>query len=1171
MKKIVIGFLFTVQLAQADWIVENFETPNQLWRFTSFADQDLEPSRFSYNTSYAADGVYSLRLYGNTWKLEDITDYGISITEQSIWQVAIYTQSIGTIQSFGISDGENTLRYILECYDAPPSEDYWISTYAGWKDTTSQFRTYKLPVGRDWFDRYGGTSPVDITDLLYINDEDTRDGVVYFDQILDITDSEPFPPVVDAGPDQTAEVGQTLTFQATIVDPDSASHTAKWDFGDGAVAEGAIVTHAYAGPGVYRVLFCATDATGRTDCDSLAVNVGPDRDIVASLLFGGDCMLARRYEDANEDGIPGNNDGSLILPNDGGEGAFLIGDAGRRVFADYRATNLETPLTNQGTAHPTKSIVFRSRPDSVAGLTQNGIDLVTLANNHAIDYGQAGFSQTLMVLANPSAYSTYARDYQIPQVGGGANQYAAERPATLSVQGLRTAFFGMNSVIGKPSNEKPFFEAGHDKYGCLQFNSYNLQRCAAEAQEMADVQVALLHSGTEYSFSPSSFLVEQASRASELGVDVIIASHPHVVQAVQYQNGTFTAYSMGNYMFDQQYAITMDSFLCKTYVGREGFLGAELIPVFVENYIPKFQQGYVGRTILTKLIDLSAQYETLLLPVGDKAVLITDRNDITIQPEPVAVQVSMTYSSTINSYVSDLLAVPQDSFLKSIDNLLNPPPQYNVVLGQDLLKFGTFEDLDLDLDVDEGTGWTLDEGVSELISPYNPYEGIRCLRLRRQNTHTQDAQVESAQRYAIERNGLYCVSGYIRLVDARNATLKVRWQLYPYGSSSYLDFDQIVAGPLSGSQSWTYFKTFVRAPAYLDYASIIVTASPPNPGTTYSYAYFDELRFIKWDILSNPIFPYQLADTNGARYLAITGSAQRTPTLSYTLQTITAADTDGDGLYDFLEDWNRNGVVDYGESDPSNQDSDGDGLTDWEEWNFGEDGHLTALHLIDSDGDLFTDAQELEAGTSPNDDLSVPPWPTPTFTPTQPPTETPTMTPTLTPTPTNSPTATETFTPTWSPTPTASPIFTVTATPTNSPTIPGGTPSATPTIDPGSGIELDLLISSPQIKSGDIFWLLLSLRNYGIARTVDLYVILEVFGQYYFYPSWRVLEAGFDYRTMFIPSQDNEIIPIITEFVMPPVEPSGPFLFYAAMFQTGFLDPSFMVSNLSLVEFRLGS
>ncbi|MBN2054561.1 CapA family protein [bacterium] len=1151
LRKIVsVGFLCLLAMhSQADVMIESFEDPSQQWRFSSFPGEDLQPNSYGYSSSYSADGVYSIRLYGNTWKVEDISDYGIQIYEDTVWQVSVYTPGIASIQAFGLTDGEFTMRYVLGCEGVPPSAEYWSTTYAGWKNSGYQFASYKLPVGRDWFDRYDSGEPVAISGLLFINDQDGSSGSVYFDRVMDITDSEPISPLVEAGDDFSAGVGQTCAFEAMVIDPDSVSHDLIWDFGDGITADGLTAMHAFTSAGRYKVLFCATDESGRWDCDSLVVDVGiPQPEQILSVLFGGDVMLARRFEDADGNGIPGDNDGSLILPGDQGAGAADIGAPTRRAFADYRMVNLETPLTNQGSPHPTKTYVFRSRPDAVAGITENGTALVNLANNHALDYSLQGLSQTLQVLANPLAYSPFARNYAVDVVGADLDQYRAERPATLSRNGMRLAVYGMNSVLGKPDNQQPFLDAGHDKDGTLLLDQYNVRRCQAMANDMGDIQVAMFHSGNEYMTDPSSYCLEQSRLAISLGADLVIAGHPHINQALELRDGGLIAYSMGNFIFDQKYSITKDSFMLESKLDRDGFQAASVLPIFIEEYVPKFVHGCVGQSILSGLMHLSSAYDTIILPVGDRGIIVPDPDLLDITGTPQSVLMDVSWQSGVSGYVSQIIELAPDQHLVSVDGILGGPPQVSLLAGRDLLKFGSFEDCDLDNQVDEGTGWELDDGWSEIISQFEPFDGIRCLRLRRADSHSGDAHVETRERIAIQHSGIYSVSGWVRLVDANNATLKIKWMLYPYDSASGWDYEDTLFGPVDGTTGWYYFQAFTEAPTYLDYAKLVLTVSPPSGGPEYSHVYFDNLRLVEWETTVSPQPPIHFPTACGLSFIALQTNSNSDPTLQFTTATIAAPDADEDGLFDFLEDVNRNGVRDYGESDPFGEDSDNDGLDDWEEWNFGADGHVTALHAIDSDGDLFTDQQEFEGGTSPNDPESFPPWPTPTFTPTPSPTATSTMTPTTTASPTVTPTPTDT------PETTASPAW---------------SPSPSPTPDPAAPIRLNLLISATHTHSGEPFWLMLATNNTGPAQNLDLYVLLEVFGTYFSFPSWLPMEEGLDHLAVFLPAHGQEILPVIDEFTMPPVTDAGPFFFYAAMFESGQLDVPYMESNLAMLEFWL--
>ena len=120
--------------------------------------------------------------------------------------------------------------------------------------------------------------------------------------------------------------------------------------------------------------------------------------------FVGDIMMGRRYEES--DGI---------ITTQGVQSLFeptrnLLGMA-----ADLSIANLEIPLSNQGYPHPTKGIVFRCAPENVSGLIYGGIDVVSLANNHILDYMEPAMIQTQNIL----------NEAGIAHSGSGMNSYEA--------------------------------------------------------------------------------------------------------------------------------------------------------------------------------------------------------------------------------------------------------------------------------------------------------------------------------------------------------------------------------------------------------------------------------------------------------------------------------------------------------------------------------------------------------------------------------------------------------------------------------------------------------------------------------------------------------------------------------------------------------------------------
>jgi hypothetical protein len=136
-----------------------------------------------------------------------------------------------------------------------------------------------------------------------------------------------------------------------------------------------------------------------------------------------------------------------------------------------------------------------------------------------------------------------------------------------------------------------------------------------------------------------------------------------------------------------------------------------------------------------------------------------------------------------------------------------------------------------------------------------------------------------------------------------------------------------------------------------------------------------------------------------------------------------------------------------------------------------------------------------------------------------------------------------------SPTPTPSPTPTATRTPT-------ATTPLTPTL-----IEIKLTMPAHAFHAGDACGLDLRYSNPGAARTVDLYVLFDVFGTYFAYPSWSEVQNVIDYDTIEVGERTGETLTLIPEFTMPAVPPAGPLYFFAALFEQGTLDLEHLASN----------
>ena len=203
--------------------------------------------------------------------------------------------------------------------------------------------------------------------------------------------------------------------------------------------------------------------------------------------------------------------------------------------ADFTAVNLETSVTSRGTPQP-KTYHFRTVPAAFTALRDAGVDLVTMANNHVLDYGTAGLTDTL----------TAARAARFPYVGIGKDAAAAWAPFVTTVKGWKIAVVGVSQVADLASS----WVATASRPG--EANAIDLGRTLAAvraARRLAPTVIVFMHWGTEGVACPNADQLSLARQLSAAGASIIIGAHAHVLQGSGWLGHTFVAYGMGNFLW----------------------------------------------------------------------------------------------------------------------------------------------------------------------------------------------------------------------------------------------------------------------------------------------------------------------------------------------------------------------------------------------------------------------------------------------------------------------------------------------------------------------------------------------------------------------------------------------------------------------------------------------
>lgn len=274
--------------------------------------------------------------------------------------------------------------------------------------------------------------------------------------------------------------------------------------------------------------------------------------------------------------------------NSGINGVISQDLLGEMQSADLTMVNEEFPFSNRGTQAQDKQYTFRIDPSYVKIFQEMGIDVVTLANNHALDYGTEALSDTFQTLDGAG----------IPYVGAGDSKERAAQPYIAEMGGKTFGFLAASRVIPEVSwnidNQQPGMLCTYD--------SAQLCEAIRKAKENCDYVVVYVHWGIERENMPQDYQRQLGQAYIDAGADLIIGAHPHVLQGIEYYNGKPIVYSLGNYIFNQSIEKTM---LLKVTVSTENETILQLIPASASGAKTSKLEGEEARSICQFVEDIS--------------------------------------------------------------------------------------------------------------------------------------------------------------------------------------------------------------------------------------------------------------------------------------------------------------------------------------------------------------------------------------------------------------------------------------------------------------------------------------------------------------------------------------------------------------------------------------
>lgn len=262
---------------------------------------------------------------------------------------------------------------------------------------------------------------------------------------------------------------------------------------------------------------------------------------------------------------------------------------------DFNFGNLEVPISGRNDVFG-KELKFNMNTRHVVGLKTYNFRILNLANNHALDQKIKGLQNTQKVL----------NENNLTFLGVGNNLEQAWQPKMIVVKDLKIGFVGASYAS--------FNDGGAER------NNYvarieDLERLKTAIEKLkadgADFVVATMHAGVEYTRQPHQPQITFARAAVDFGADIVIGAHPHWIQTFEQYRGRYIFYSLGNFIFDQEWSRdTKEGLALRIGIINRKSLSAsdtsveqiELIPVVIENHsTPRPANEMEAQRILKKI------------------------------------------------------------------------------------------------------------------------------------------------------------------------------------------------------------------------------------------------------------------------------------------------------------------------------------------------------------------------------------------------------------------------------------------------------------------------------------------------------------------------------------------------------------------------------------------
>jgi poly-gamma-glutamate capsule biosynthesis protein CapA/YwtB (metallophosphatase superfamily) len=254
---------------------------------------------------------------------------------------------------------------------------------------------------------------------------------------------------------------------------------------------------------------------------------------------------------------------------------------------DIACANLEGPISDRGRRFfPDKGIYFRADPKVIKGIVDSGLDFLSLANNHSLDWGVDALADTMSLLK--TAGVRYA--------GVGRTREEALSPAVFRMGDKSVAFIAYNDVYPLSVSEE------RRSMLTLDLREGEIEKEIRLLKKKYDILIVSVHAGTEYNGKQEEEKARKLRSLVDAGADVVLGHHPHAVQDIEIYRGRVVAYSLGNLIFDQSWSVQTSRGLLL----EIGFVGQDPVyinpmPVVIERAQARLAGGVLREEIVREL------------------------------------------------------------------------------------------------------------------------------------------------------------------------------------------------------------------------------------------------------------------------------------------------------------------------------------------------------------------------------------------------------------------------------------------------------------------------------------------------------------------------------------------------------------------------------------------